>query len=304
MPRCPAQVGAGTGISVHVVISRLGAEHPAAREQEDRLAAHCAGYEGVGVLIVPHLYHLPETSPVWQRLAELAGPLVVASWLHPRPAEWLLRRHGIGAAGLVTLSLQAGDCLEPLRQALHDLGARTAAPGAPVPELPQSWEDTSPAGAMPPRWYPVVDLSRCSQCGHCLQFCLFGVYALDAEGHVMVANPDRCKAGCPACSRICPQGAIIFPLYEKDDAIAGAPGRLMAPDADARRMFYRRTGARCPVCGQEGTGTAPAPVGDRSACSECGRPTAPPQPADASSAVYDEIDALIADLDDLVEGRG
>ena len=104
-----------------------------------------------------------------------------------------------------------------------------------------------PAGA---RWYPVLDGSRCVNCQHCLQFCLFGVYELDGEGRVAVCHPDQCKPGCPACSRICPQSAIMFPLYEKDAAIAGAPGEFVTLDAAARKMFYTRTGQPCPECGQ------------------------------------------------------
>ena len=29
-----------------------------------------------------------------------------------------------------------------------------------------------------------------------------------------MASPDNCKPGCPACARICPKSAIIFPKYE------------------------------------------------------------------------------------------
>ncbi len=78
-------------------------------------------------------------------------------------------------------------------------------------------------------WYPVIDYSRCNQCLQCLEFCLFGVYEVDAEGGVVVMNPEACKPGCPACSRVCPERAIIFPLYEDDAAIAGAEGEEIKP---------------------------------------------------------------------------
>ena len=61
-------------------------------------------------------------------------------------------------------------------------------------------------------WFPVIDRGRCTDCGQCLQFCLFGVYGRDAAGQVTVMNPRQCKNGCPACARICPQVAIVFPL--------------------------------------------------------------------------------------------
>jgi len=74
------------------------------------------------------------------------------------------------------------------------------------------------------RWYPVIDRSRCRNCQECLNFCLFGVYGLDAQGRVYVEMPDMCRPGCPACARVCPSGAIMFPHYS-DPAIAGAPGQ-------------------------------------------------------------------------------
>lgn len=62
-----------------------------------------------------------------------------------------------------------------------------------------------------PAWYPVIDRARCTHCGQCFQFCLFGVYEKDEQGRVVVAKPGSCKNNCPACARICPEAAIIFP---------------------------------------------------------------------------------------------
>src|SRR5215470_3797655 len=74
-----------------------------------------------------------------------------------------------------------------------------------------------------PRWYPVIDYSRCTNCLECIDFCLFGVYGIDRKERILVENQDNCKRGCPACSRVCPENAIIFPEH-KTPAIAGAPG--------------------------------------------------------------------------------
>ncbi len=63
-------------------------------------------------------------------------------------------------------------------------------------------------------WFPVIDYDRCTNCKQCLNFCLFGVYALSDDA-IEVANPDGCKTNCPACARVCPQRAIIFPKYQK-----------------------------------------------------------------------------------------
>lgn len=72
------------------------------------------------------------------------------------------------------------------------------------------------------RWYPVIDYSRCTNCMECIDFCLFGVYGIDGAETILVEQPDNCRKGCPACSRVCPANAIIFPQH-KAPAIAGAP---------------------------------------------------------------------------------
>jgi NAD-dependent dihydropyrimidine dehydrogenase PreA subunit len=73
------------------------------------------------------------------------------------------------------------------------------------------------------RWYPVIDYDRCTNCMECVDFCLFGVYGVDGAGDVLVEQQDSCKKGCPACSRVCPANAIVFPGH-KTPAIAGADG--------------------------------------------------------------------------------
>ena len=69
-----------------------------------------------------------------------------------------------------------------------------------------------PGGWKP--WFPVIDYDRCTNCMQCLSFCLFGVYGADADGDIQVQNHDNCKTNCPACSRVCPEAAIIFPKYK------------------------------------------------------------------------------------------
>ena len=72
-----------------------------------------------------------------------------------------------------------------------------------------------------PSWFPMIDDSRCTSCGQCADFCLFGVYE-KSEDKVRVVNPKGCKNNCPACARICPQTAIVFPKYQQGGAIAGS----------------------------------------------------------------------------------
>jgi NAD-dependent dihydropyrimidine dehydrogenase PreA subunit len=87
------------------------------------------------------------------------------------------------------------------------------------------------------RWYPVIDYSRCTNCMECLDFCLFGVYGVDNQDRILVESQDNCKRGCPACSRVCPEQAIIFPDY-KTPAIAGASGGgVTGLKIDLSRLF-------------------------------------------------------------------
>lgn len=63
-------------------------------------------------------------------------------------------------------------------------------------------------------WFPVIDYDRCTNCMQCLSFCLFGVYGVDDAQKIQVQNNDNCKTNCPACSRVCPEAAIMFPKYK------------------------------------------------------------------------------------------
>ena len=64
-------------------------------------------------------------------------------------------------------------------------------------------------------WFPVIDFDRCTNCMQCLTFCLFDVYGVDKQQQITVQNQDNCKTDCPACSRVCPEVAILFPKYGK-----------------------------------------------------------------------------------------
>ncbi len=68
-------------------------------------------------------------------------------------------------------------------------------------------------GAWKP-WFPVIDYDRCTNCMQCLSFCLFDVYGV-SEDKIQVQNESNCKTDCPACSRVCPEVAILFPKYKK-----------------------------------------------------------------------------------------
>jgi len=80
-------------------------------------------------------------------------------------------------------------------------------------KLPRGSARIIAADKDPQAWFPVIDYQRCKNCRQCLSFCLFGVYELDDDGRVEVKRPLNCKYGCPACARVCPEGAIIFAKY-------------------------------------------------------------------------------------------
>ncbi len=86
------------------------------------------------------------------------------------------------------------------------------------------------------RWYPVIDFSRCTNCMECIDFCLFGVYGVDGQETILVEQPDNCRKGCPACSRVCPENAIIFPQH-KTPTIAGAPSTDSGVKIDLSQLF-------------------------------------------------------------------
>jgi NAD-dependent dihydropyrimidine dehydrogenase PreA subunit len=239
---------------------------------------------GFDIWLAPHLYHLPEDSAVWSEIADLESAVTFLLPFYPRPIEALLRHHGAWKANSLCVDLRAWEAPEALASELRS--RMEAPPGLGAVRT----IDTSAAQ----RWYPLVDKSRCTHCGSCHQFCLFGVYELDEQKKVRIVHPDCCKPGCPACSRICPQGALIFPLYSKDAAIAGAPGQFPKPDAAARKMYYARTGLICPRCGQAGKPEVQpgAPV-----CEECGRPRV------SAEKKRDELDALLDGLEQLQEGQ-
>ena len=79
-------------------------------------------------------------------------------------------------------------------------------------------------------WFPVIDYDRCTNCMQCLSFCLFGVYGVDGDKRIQVQNNDNCKTNCPACSRVCPEAAIMFPKYK-----AGPINGDVVSDADLQK---------------------------------------------------------------------
>jgi MinD superfamily P-loop ATPase len=138
------------------------------------------------------------------------------------------------------------------------------------------------------RWYPVIDYSRCTNCMECIDFCLFGVYGVDALDRILVEQQDNCKKGCPACSRVCPENAIIFPQH-KTPAIAGAEGEIGGLKIDLSQLFG----------GDAGESAVELAVKERDAELILAGRNAVGMSVGVRQAHREEIDQLIDDLDAL-----
>ncbi|MCY2930805.1 MAG: ferredoxin family protein [Planctomycetota bacterium] len=150
---------------------------------------------GLNCTVVEDLCGLAATDPAALRLSVSQSSVVIAC--HARAVRWLLQFAGAPVAGLTFLNAR----VETAESLLDQLPRAT---GGAEPAIP------TPPGWTP--WFPVIDYDRCTGCGQCLEFCLFDVYAREGQT-VQVARPSNCKTHCPACARVCPAGAVIFPKY-------------------------------------------------------------------------------------------
>ena len=155
------------------------------------------------------------------------APCVKIAACYPRAVKWLFFAAGapLCGEGVEVVNLRAGGVEEIVgrllgpagRGGLGDGGAG-AAPAAGAEEGTTARTPAQPApgaaGTSWIPWFPVIDYSRCKNCKQCLSFCLFDVYGLSPEGKVEVRSGRNCKTNCPACARVCPEAAIIFPKYD------------------------------------------------------------------------------------------
>ncbi|MBI5760388.1 MAG: ferredoxin family protein [Planctomycetales bacterium] len=294
-----------------VVISQSQGRNPAKRNLEEDIAATLMLEGEVDVSLVPHLVDLHADHTGLLFLKSVPGDLIVASWLFPRAARWILDRQGVkGHEGQTLLKSESDEdeddeeegngeeknpdamgawnvpnrkvyCidlraypdsktyLDEIRRIAREKSVQTFdlmsfIQGQPKAEQLERYlnptkrvngHDSVPDGKPSPngngsalpvmdedeptrrRWYPVIDYSRCTNCMECIDFCLFGVYGVDGQERILVEQQDNCKKGCPACSRVCPANAIIFPEH-KTPAIAGAEtGTAAGLKVDLSKLF-------------------------------------------------------------------
>jgi len=170
------------------------------------VASLLAAKFNVTVLDIPFLYDFPDDSPVIARLRTLPQPTYFLVPLSPRSVKSLLDYLQIPYAEV----FETVDAVQipASRTNGEQVGGHVSGHVERLSESPKT------------RWYPVIDNSRCTACLECVNYCLFGVYAIGSDSRPFVDQPDACRDGCPACSRVCPSQAIMFPLYE-DRLIAG-----------------------------------------------------------------------------------
>ena len=160
--------------------------------------------------------------PKINELAESGSTKIAACY--PRAVKWLF--HAAGSAldeeKVEVLNMREQEASEVVEGLIGDPSI------TPDPETVETTPFQKPDGWKP--WFPVIDFNRCTNCMQCLSFCLFDVYGVSEDKKIQVQNPTKCKTDCPACSRVCPEAAILFPKYK-----AGPINGAEVSDEDLRR---------------------------------------------------------------------
>ena len=211
------------------------------RQLRDAVAELLAGRSDVEFVAVPHLYDLAPDGLAAQYLRAAAGDMIVLASLYARATHWLLDAYGVkgrmgelaaaarfGQPGLgrgsrarhAPRSARSGALIFAAIARPSRCGRRSGGFWETLPAASRHIRGSESPGVDRPvaiaedvrmRWYPVIDYGRCQNCLECLNFCLFGVFGVDDSEQILVEQPDACRAGCPACSRVCPSQAIMFP---------------------------------------------------------------------------------------------
>jgi len=168
------------------------------------------------------------------RLRELASdPAVKIAACYPRAVKWLFAAAGAtlpDTARVFNMRTQTADEVAEGLLKGHERGANAGSTNAETIAKSLDAAATGSNGKPWKPWFPVIDYTRCTNCMQCLSFCLFDVYGVSSDRKIQVQNQSNCKTDCPACSRVCPEVAIMFPKYRH----APINGEEVAAD-DVRR---------------------------------------------------------------------
>jgi ferredoxin len=190
-------------------------------------AACCAA--NVPCEIIPDLCHVSAKDR--DKLEDIAADDAVLA-CQPRAVRSLLE--GGGEAKTKCIDLRSASLADILAElALTPMDG--PADGPEYDKLSSKWVP----------WFPVIDAQRCVHCRKCVDFCLFGVYTVEQD-KVRVIQPASCKTDCPACARICPQNAIMFPKAD-EDRLNGSLAEPVKPSAADKislreRLKHRKKG--------------------------------------------------------------
>jgi NAD-dependent dihydropyrimidine dehydrogenase PreA subunit len=178
----------------------------------DRLAG-----SGVEFEAVPDLCEMAARGDA--RLRDLAAePSLKIAACYPRAVKWLFAAAGaeLADAGSRVFNMRTQTAQEVADGLLGDSQPAPRPRADETEALAKSLDASTAAGASGKPWkpwFPVIDYTRCTNCMQCLSFCLFDVYGVSADKKIQVQNQSNCKTDCPACSRVCPEVAIMFPKY-------------------------------------------------------------------------------------------
>ena len=191
--------------------------------REAALRALCAS--GLPLETVDDLCIAARRHPSELRRLAASGPLLIAACA-PRAVECLFS----AANAPLSKETRFVNLRTATPEDIQEAVPKTDAALSPDTSFQTTWDRLETPAPEPDGWAgwaPVIDTTRCTNCLQCLSFCLFGVYAAN-EGKVEVREPAQCKPNCPACARVCPEAAILFPQHPAE-AIHGGTHDNIAP---------------------------------------------------------------------------
>lgn len=300
---------------IAIIISKDRTPKPEQEKLQQAILAELKGWHHVSTAVVPHLYDLAPDGPALEMLRKQSGDMIVLSWLYPRASYWVLGANQVKGRLGRTSSLPEEDYEEkageaPPKRTIWCFDLRTHAEAKPYLEEiarivaavvpPAQVEESSGTNghikvvdeATRERWYPVIDYGRCENCLECLNFCLFGVFGLDAENRVVAEQPDACRAGCPACSRVCSKGAIMFPQH-RDPGIAGDPKASKSLKLDLSQLFRGANPAEIAAAERQRA------LDEQRRQEEAKKQAPKPTDTSDSPADKDKLDRLVDEVDDM-----